>query len=211
MMQITFEHFCSARLNNFCLDFTMGSCSVVYDPTELLSTVMLSALVGLEEMHSGKLLLDGISYDDYFADRQLLSCFGYVFDEGIMLANLTFRENLLLPWRKRFEGESEKHFDQELKAWMTHLELKIDPNLRPAFASPTQRKFMGFIRAVLLKPEYLLIDDPYYLLNKTERHRLFGFLTELRQTQKMLIGSADDDFTGSIASEVIDLSSFCPA
>jgi hypothetical protein len=39
----------------------------------------------------------------------------------------------------------------------------------------------------------LLIDDPYYLLNKGERQKLNGFLRELKRNVNLLIASADDD------------------
>jgi hypothetical protein len=75
----------------------------------------------------------------------------------------------------------------------------------------------------------MLIDDPYYLFNKEERRLLLGFLqkhskkrggTEFSDypksenkeeiyLQEMLIGTSDDDFTGEIATQVIDLSEIC--
>ena len=101
--------------------------------------------------------------------------------------------------------------------------------LRPAYLSPAQRKFICFIRSLLLKPKIMLIDDPYYLLNKEERRLLLGFLqkhckkcagiassgyTENRNRegfylQEMLIGTSDEDITSEIATQVIDLSQIC--
>jgi hypothetical protein len=75
----------------------------------------------------------------------------------------------------------------------------------------------------------MLIDDPYYLFNKEERRLLLGFLQKHSKKrggtassgytksgnreelclQEMLIGTSDDDFTGEIATQVIDLSEIC--
>lgn len=196
-------------LNKFSLSIQTSSFTVLFDPCETISAAILSCLMGLDEVYEGQILIDGIAQEDYFTSRGLLSTFASVFDEGIMLANLSLRENLLLPWRKRFEGVSESKFDQDLQFWLSRMELSVDINLRPAHINAAKRKFLGFIRALLLKPQLLLVDDPYYLLNKTERALLFRFLGTLGELQNVLIASADDDFIGSIASNVVDLSAAC--
>jgi ABC-type lipoprotein export system ATPase subunit len=182
--------------------------TVLLDPSESLSTAILSVLVGLDDIDSGDILIDGTPYETFFASRQLLSTFGYVFDEGIMLANLSLRENLLLPWRKRFEGIYESEWQRDVDYWLKRMSLGIDLNLRPAHISGAQRKFLGLIRSLMLKPQLLLIDDPYYLLNKRERAQMFRFLTSLKGEQEMLIASADDDFCGSIATDVLDFATY---
>ncbi len=198
-------------IKSFNLEFKTSVCTVLFDPCETLSAAILSTLVGLDEITSGQLLIDGISHDEYLNTKNLLSTLGYVFDEGTMLSNLTLRENLLLPWHKRFESDPALNFETELQFWMDALGLQLDTNIRPALASPAQRKFMGIVRAFMLRPKLLLFDDPYYLFNKRQRQQLFAFLNSVMASQPMLIASADDDFSFSLADQVIDLSSFCPA
>ncbi len=207
MMHIHLAEVCSRNsLQCFSLDFEVNGCTVIYDPVEHISASILSTLIGLDNIDTGNVLLDGIPYDDYFLNHRLISTFALVFDEGIMLSNLTIRENLLLPWKIRFPGEDITTFNGELNRWMERLELNCDINLRPAFVSPASKKFLGFIRGVMLKPKLLLIDDPFYLFNKTERNLIYGFLQSLKSEQEMLIASADDEFLGSFATNVIDLS-----
>jgi ABC-type lipoprotein export system ATPase subunit len=207
MMHIHLNEVCSSdNLKCFSLDIEINGCTVIYDPGEHISASILATLVGVDDIDAGDVLIDGISFDDYFLQHRLISTFAHVFDEGIMLSNLTIRENLLLPWKIRFPNEDITTFNGELNAWMKSLELNSDINLRPAFVSPAHKKFFGFIRGVMLKPRLLLIDDPYYLFNKTERNLIFRFLYSLNGAQEMLIASADDDFLGDIATDVIDLS-----
>ncbi len=209
-MHIVFDHVSSgSALQNFCLDFTAWGCTVLHDPTEQYSQAVLSVLMGLDDIDAGNLWLDDKTHEEFLTHHPLISTLGYVFDEGIMLSNLTLRENLLLPWRKRFEGEPEKAFNADLKNFMQQLNLKIDLLLRPASISPAERKFMGYIRAFMLKPRLLLIDDPFYLLNKTQRNQMFMFLNRQKHLQPMLIASADDEFMGDIASQVINLTGIC--
>jgi len=207
MMQISLSEVCAGGgLNCFSGDIMVDGCTVLYDPSEQISTAILSALIGLDNIEKGDLQIDGISYDEYFQSHELVSTFTFVFDEGIMLSNLTIRENLLLPWKLRFPTDKESKFNTELQSLMQALKLDCDVNLRPAFVSPARRKFFGFVRGVMLKPRLLLIDDPFYLLNKLERNLIFRFLHKLKTEQDLLIASADDEFLGDIATHVINLS-----
>ncbi|MDD4310631.1 MAG: hypothetical protein PHO32_09645, partial [Candidatus Cloacimonetes bacterium] len=153
-------------LQDFNMEFEAKGCTVLFDSCETLSRGVLSALVGLDEILAGSLLIDGIPQKMYFSRNQLIATLGLVFDEGIMLSNLSLKENILLPWRKRFEGGNLSSFEQQLKKWMELLKMDTDLSLRPAHVSPATRKFLGYVRAMLLKPKLLLIDDPYYLFNK---------------------------------------------
>ncbi len=206
-MHLLFENYSSsAGLQNLSLEFRTSACTVLFDPRERVSVAILSALAGLDEVLSGSLKIDGIGHEDLINPKNLLSFFACVFDEGTMLANLSIRENLLLPWHKRFEGHPEKDFESEFKLWGQTLQIELDPNTRPAFLGASQRKFMGFIRGLMLEPRLLLIDDPYYNLNKAERQRILAFLQAAAKQQPMLIASTDDDITGRLADQVIDLS-----
>jgi len=207
-MKISFIQACSSGdLIDCTLEFEARGCTVLHDPVEKISRSILATLAGLEDIESGQLLIDGQDYEDYMSHRSLLETFGYVFDEGIMLANLNLRENLLLPWKKRFEGRDPAEFNHELAHWMELFSISTDLTQRPAMVDASERKFLGLIRSVLVQPRLLLIDDPYYIFNKTERARMLHYLTLLKPRQPMLIASGDDDFEGSIADQVINLQS----
>jgi len=216
-------------LNDFNLQFSSQGCTVLYDPCERIASSVLSTLVGVTELDKGEILLDGIPRDEYLEQHSLLSTFSLVFNEGIMLSNLSVYENLLLPWNKRFDTEDYSTFKEELQILMAELKLNCGLDLRPVNLSPAQRKFFCFVRSLLLKPQIMLIDDPYYLFNKNERKMIYDFIVKhsIRSNatessnypnnilgkepflQEMLIGSSDDDFTGEIATQIIDLTQSC--
>lgn len=216
-------------LNDFNLQFAVRGCTVLYDPCERIASSVLSTLVGVTELEKGEILLDGIPRDEYLEQHSLLSTFSLVFNEGIMLSNLSVYENLLLPWNKRFDTEDYSTFKEELQILMAELKLNCGLDLRPVNLSPAQRKFFCFVRSLLLKPQIMLIDDPYYLFNKNERKMIYDFIVKhsIRSNatessnypnnilgkepflQEMLIGSSDDDFTGEIATQIIDLTQSC--
>lgn len=207
MMQLELKEICTRNhLNCFSLSIRIDKCTVLFDPTEDVSSTVLTTLIGVDLYDKGSISIDGLNYEDYMLKHGMISTFAMVFDEGIMLSNLTLRENMLLPWRLRYPERDEKEFDIDLRHWQTRLKLDCDFGLRPAFVSPAKKKFCGFIRGLMLKPRLLLIDDPYYLFNKTEREQIFSLLSSLNGEQPMLIASADDDFTNAIADRMIALS-----
>ena len=233
-MHIAFENIVIKGLvNNLNLEFDTKGCTVLYDPCEIVSSTILSALIGLYELDGGNIYLDGIPKQEYFLNHSLISTFSMIFNEGIMLANLTVKENLLLPYHRRFQIVETSIFEKELKFFMQVFNQDIDLELRPAFLTSSQRKFFCFIRSLLLKPKILLIDDPYYLFNRNDRKQIYDFLKRFSSSSgididfatkhnniqdsynyektgipEMLISTSDEDFTDNFATQVIDLSQF---
>lgn len=206
-MKISFKKVSSSgNLRDFDLEFNTIGCTVIHEPGEKNSCAILALLGGVDDLVSGCLQLDEVDYHRYLEDKEQLAVFSYVFDEGIMLANLNLKENLLLPYRKRFESRSMADFEQSVAKWMSLMNLKVDLNLRPVMIDAAERKFLSLIRGLITEPQLLLIDDPYYILNKTQRHIMLEFLREVKQQQALLIASADDDFREDFADLVIDLS-----
>lgn len=206
MMQIEIKEICNSNhLNCFSISIPVDKCTVLFDLAEVVSANILSTLIGVDLYDAGSIVIDGMRYDDYISTNGMISTFAMVFDEGIMLSNLTLRENLLLPWRLRFAGRDEQEFDADLSYWESRLNLDCDFSLRPAYVSPAKKKLCGFIRGLMLKPKVLLIDDPYYLFNKSEREQIYSLLRGLIGEQAMLIASADDDFAHDLADTVLKI------
>ncbi|MDZ4182353.1 MAG: hypothetical protein U1B83_05690 [Candidatus Cloacimonadaceae bacterium] len=209
-MRIVFDHLGTiSGLRDFCLEFELKQTTVLHDPCEEISHEILNVLVGLEPILEGELRIDGVGFDDYFARRAIPQVFGYVFAEGIMLSNLSLRENLLLPYRWLNPHKQDSDFEAELKDLMALFSLNPDMGSRPSLHRPALLKMLSYVRTLLLKPQILVINDPYYLLNKNERATMFRVLQGLREHHVMLIASADDDFAVGFADAVIELGDVC--
>lgn len=194
-----------AGLQGLDLAFELDRLTVLHDPYEELSGPILSALAGQSAILEGELAIDGVPVDQKQWSRPLHKVFGYIFDEGIMLANLSLRENLLLPLRWENPKLKDEEFDRLAAPWLELFEIRLDLGLRPAMVKAAPRKFLSYIRSLMLEPDYLLIDDPYYLLNKVERKIMLKALRSLKDSHKMLIASSDDDFGGSFSDNCVEL------
>jgi ABC-type sulfate/molybdate transport systems ATPase subunit len=193
-------------LQGLSLRLDLQHVTLLYDPSENLSRAILEAMLGLDEIISGNIYFDQVPLDSFISEGPQISKLGYVFDEGIMLSNLSLKENLLLPLNWVNPELDQAQADALISKWMNAFELKLDLRQRPVFCRQGQLKLLGFVRTLLVEPKLLLIDNPFYLLNKTERKALYRILMQLRSSYPMLIASIDDEFGAGFSNEVIDLS-----
>ncbi|HPS38650.1 MAG TPA: hypothetical protein PL124_04480 [Candidatus Cloacimonadota bacterium] len=205
-MNVTFDKVTTdGGLQDFDLLLDIDRTLVINSTDEKRAKAILNAIIGLDEVIAGSLTIDGKTVEEYIGDQPVVSVFGYVFDEGIMLSNLTLRENLLLPYRMIRDKTADDNFDEEIVAWFKFFKLEADLDSRPDFVNPALLKILGFIRPLLFSPELLLIDNPYYLLSQEQRKAVLNALNQLRKDHKMLILSTDDDFTKGFADRTLTL------
>ena len=205
-MLISFEHVSTdGGLSDLNLKIPVSGCTVIDDQAEAQSPHILRVLAGLENITDGLLKIDGAPSDEFFGRRPLHQVFGYVFDEGIMLSNLSLRENIMLPLHRFGKDMSGEDVQSRLDGWLRIFGLDIDLARRPSEVNAARLKFLSYVRALMLEPDILIIDDPYYVLNKKERTVMLSVLRELRTEKAMLIASTDDDFTSGFAEHTIEL------
>jgi len=206
-MVVVFDNVSSKEgLRHVSLKLWLHGVVLLHDPNENLSRAILNAMVGLDEILEGQILIDGLGMSDFLAKGPQIRSFGYIFDEGIMLSNLSLMENLLLPLRWLNSDIDEEETKELINSWMTSFGMNLDLSHRPVRYHPGELKMLSFVRTLLIAPKVLLIDDPYYMLNKPERENLLKILTQLKASYPMLIASLDDDFGHGFADRIIDLS-----
>jgi len=207
-MIVSFHDVCSREgIRNLDLSLDLGGTTLLYDPSEKLSRSILNAIVGLDEILQGEIRIEGALLDDFLSASPQIRNFGYVFDEGIMLSNLSLKENLLLPLRWLDPNLNEVETVERILALMRDFSLELDLNQRPVVYRAGELKLLSYVRTLMIDPKVLLIDDPYYILNKRERSILLQVLQDLKKHFCMLISSNDDDFLTGFADQVVDLSS----
>ncbi|HEY6005998.1 MAG TPA: ATP-binding cassette domain-containing protein [Anaeromyxobacter sp.] len=150
----------SLRVEGLAFRVERGEALVLSGPVEAGSAV-LRALVGVEEPAGGSAFLLGerLGALPRGGHAALLSRIGWYPRTGALLANLTLRENLLLPLqfhRRATSGEAERL----ASAALARFGLDEAPDVRPEDASLPLRRLVALARAMLLDPELLVLDDP---------------------------------------------------
>ena len=137
-----------------------GDMLVLVGPVEAGSAV-LRILLGIDLPDSGSARVLGEQAVTLPRARSaaLLSRIGWYPRTGALLANLTLRENLLLPLQFH-RGPTEAEAERATSEALARFGLAEVPDVRPEEAPLPVRRRVALARALLLDPELLVLDDP---------------------------------------------------
>jgi len=150
-------------------------------------TTLLRIIAGLETPESGRLSIDDQVLD--FSEASLLShrrSIGTVFQAYNLFPHLTARENVLLPLVKvhKLPG-SEAH--EIVDSLFERFQLAPHADRRPAELSGGQQQRVAIVRAIAIKPRFLIFDEPTSALDPEMTAEVLDFIAELRAEGRELI------------------------
>ncbi len=143
------------------LDIERGKINIIIGGSGQGKSVLMKHLMGLLKPDRGQILVDGediVPLDDYALNR-VRRKFGMLFQYAALFDSLTVGENVAYPLvehTKMPKVEVEKRVIEQLAS----LGLKNVEKKFPAELSGGMRKRVGLARALILKPEILLYDEP---------------------------------------------------
>ncbi len=146
-------------------------------PSGCGKTTLLRIIVGLEQLTSGELSFDSAHFPDPAPRRRCLRL-GYVVQAGGLFPHMTVRENACL-MAGRMEWPAERSQARFLE--LADL-IDIGPELHhryPFELSGGQAQRVGLLRALMLDPGLILMDEPLGALDPMSRAQLQGHLRDI--------------------------------
>lgn len=161
-------------LDNINLEVEDGSLIALLGPSGSGKSTLLRVIAGLETADEGRIYIDGQHATNLDVRRRNI---GFVFQHYALFKHLTIRQNIA------FGLEIRKAPKNEIKARVEELlglvQLQGLGDRYPSQLSGGQRQRVALARALAVKPQVLLLDEPFGALDAKVRKELRAWLRRL--------------------------------
>lgn len=181
-----------------------GSHCVLEGSTGSGKTSLIEAIAGLRSINGGMIALHGVDVTRHRpADRYV----GYVPQDSVLFSKMTVKQNLSFGLRvaRRPSGEVDERVQSIAEALMiTDLLGRSTGQL-----SGGERQRVSLGRALVMRPDVLLLDEPLSAVDQKTRTHLEGFLTRWQSVQRSTILHVSHSYVAGAltADRVIDMQS----
>ncbi len=184
----------SFQLQDINLTVDDGEYFIVLGPTGAGKTVLLETIAGLYPVKSGEIWLSGKEITRLEPEKRGISI---VYQDQALFPHLSVKDNIVFGLRLR------KQARQEIAAsldWLTEL-LGISHLLerKPNTLSGGERQKVALARALSIKPQVLLLDEPLSALDPESREAMQRELRRIHNRLKVTTIHVTHDFEEAIA------------
>jgi polar amino acid transport system ATP-binding protein len=176
---------------------------VLIGPSGGGKSTLLRIIAGLETPDSGTVAINGKSVA--FDERSLLlhrRNIGVVFQAFNLFPHLTALENLLLPLTVA-HGQTKAQAQDAALQILSRFGLEGHANQKPASLSGGQKQRIAIARALVTKPQLILLDEPTSALDPEMTHEVLEMIKELRdQGRELILATHEMAFAKNAADQI---------
>ncbi len=148
-------------LDNLNLNIGSGETTVIIGRSGCGKSVLLKHIIGLLKPDSGQVLIDGKNTTrmDEKELHEIRMKFGMLFQGAALFDSLTILENVGFAMLEHTNA-TRQEVAKRVKECLALVGLKDIENKKPAELSGGMKKRVGLARAILLRPQIMLYDEP---------------------------------------------------
>jgi phospholipid/cholesterol/gamma-HCH transport system ATP-binding protein len=148
-------------LRDLTIDIERGESVVIVGGSGTGKSVTLKHIIGLLQPDRGRVFVDGQDMTNMSEVElnRFRRRFGMAFQEGALFDSMSVFENIAFPLR-RHTKMTEQEIRSRVEECLEDVHLHGVDKKRPSELSGGMRRRVGFARAISLKPEILLFDEP---------------------------------------------------
>ena len=166
----------------------------------------MEMLAGIIEPYSGS-----INYSDDLSKSNSshnYSAIAYIYHNSTLLSILNGVDNVKAPALYHHIA-CKNEIDKEADILLAELDYEADHKLLPAFMNTLQKRHLLIVRAIMLKPKVLFIENPFMGLDRKQVRNFGQYLAGLVNEKNITVitSNVNLDFVQSYADQIIYLTS----
>lgn len=169
-------------LKGITLEIKSGDTVAIVGASGSGKSTLLGLLAGLDDVSSGRVVIDGTELSALDEDARALfrgQRVGFVFQSFQLLPSLTALENVMLP----LELQGQRQAEREARAWLQRVGLGEREHHYPRQLSGGEQQRVAIARAFAARPDILFADEPTGNLDSDTGARIIELLFELNREE----------------------------
>ena len=173
-------------LHNFDLFVGKAQSLCLIGPNGAGKSTILHSIYGFTNIFSGQIAIDGKEITNMTPAQKLkLVGIAYILQDNSVFPDMTVEENLLMGGY--IKDKTEESYQEAERIFEKYERLRNRRNQKAKVLSGGERRLLEISRALVMKPNVLLIDEPSIGLEPKYIDMVFEILRDLQQNEKKTI------------------------
>jgi ABC-type polar amino acid transport system ATPase subunit len=191
-------------LKDINLKIEAGEVVVVCGPSGSGKSTLIRCINGLETIHSGEIVVDGVTLSDSKLDiASLRARVGMVFQSFNLYPHMTALQNITLAPIKVKQVPAAEAQSIAMKL-LERVGIPDKANAYPGTLSGGQQQRVAIARALAMKPRVMLFDEPTSALDPEMINEVLDVMTDLaREGMTMVVVTHEMGFARRVAHRIV--------